>query len=235
MTASNLWVYTNETNWVPYTNVSCVRSTWRQSYNWNDEPQVTAGGADTSGSTVGPQLKSVPVHLTATTLNTAAAFSVSPVVPDSWLHLPPRYGFRAVDGYILALPGAVLPTATDTWPVPRWASTVVTIDLTTNVLTSTGNHLLESGDIIALSTTGALPTGVVTTDLLTVEKMSATTYRVLKAGAPVDFSGTQSGTHSAVLVTSILPVPMLSPAESGLLYLPDDRGTLITNSNPYVR
>jgi hypothetical protein len=83
----------------------------------------------------------------------------------------------------------------------RIASKTVTMDLTSNVISSTGPHGLPDGASVVFSTTGALPTGltagttyyvVSTGDLLPYELQVALT----SGGAAINISGSQSGVHT---------------------------------------
>ncbi len=66
------------------------------------------------------------------------------------------------------------------------------------VFTAVSAHGFNGGELIRLSTTGALPTGLVTTQDYYVIYVSATTFQVSATfgGAAVDTSGTQGGTQS---------------------------------------
>ncbi|RVC47578.1 hypothetical protein EN781_00125 [Mesorhizobium sp. M4A.F.Ca.ET.090.04.2.1] len=88
-------------------------------------------------------------------------------------------------------------------PVARSATFTVTI-AAPGVFTATG-HGLEVGDVIQLSTTGALPTGLAAaTDyyVKTVPTSDTFTLSATSGGSAITTTGTQSGTHTFTTVPS---------------------------------
>ena len=77
---------------------------------------------------------------------------------------------------------------------------------TPGVITLTG-HYLKNGDVIKLTTTGALPTGLTASTNYYVVSSAANTFSLAatEGGAAIATSGTQSGTHTASLV-SLMPI-----------------------------
>jgi hypothetical protein len=83
----------------------------------------------------------------------------------------------------------------------RIVSKIVTMDLTSNVISTTGPHGLPDGASVVLSTTGALPTGLTAgTTYYVVSTGSLLSYELQVAltsgGAAIDLSGSQSGIHT---------------------------------------
>lgn len=235
---TEIWIQTNRhPGWIPQQQVTGWKwGHWRVPVNWTDEPDVTPGTmSDAGGSGVNGEGAGIPVYMSQPgNTNDTTGVPIKPVIPDSWAHAKPRFWWHVKFGLIVAIEGGTLPTVPDSWPVPRSAAATVTIDLTSNVFTATA-HGLYSGDVVALHTTGALPTGVVTTDLYEVAKIGADTFRLLSNGVPVDVSGSQSGTHSFVLTTSVLPVVLPDAGLTNLELYDYEWDPVIATKNPYLK
>lgn len=75
-----------------------------------------------------------------------------------------------------------------------------TVTIASPAVFTSNSHGLSNGSIIKFSTTGALPTGLVAGTTYYVKSVAANTFQVSAtyAGASVNTSGVQSGTHTAV-------------------------------------
>lgn len=88
------------------------------------------------------------------------------------------------------------------YEVARYATSTVTISIATPGVVTWTAHGLRSGDIIQLTTTGALPTGLSASTSYWVTKVDADTFKLstslanAQAGTYIATSGSQSGTHT---------------------------------------
>jgi hypothetical protein len=109
----------------------------------------------------------------------------------------------------------VLPGANSYRPWPGLAaasiavgSSTVTITIATPAVVTWTAHGLFADDTIVFSTTGALPTGLTagTTYFVLAAGLAANTFRVslTSAGAAINTSGSQSGTHTATVANQIV-------------------------------
>jgi hypothetical protein len=88
-----------------------------------------------------------------------------------------------------------------TGPTGGGAQTVTISIASPGVLTFGAAHNLNLNDLVVLSTTGALPTGLAANTLYFVKTIPGSTQITLSTsagGAVINTSGTQSGTHTAV-------------------------------------
>lgn len=81
-------------------------------------------------------------------------------------------------------------------------SDVVTISIASPAVVTEAVHGRQNGDMLVLTTTGALPTGLVAMDTYFVVNATTDTYQLAttSGGTAINTSGTQSGVHSAAVV-----------------------------------
>jgi len=81
-----------------------------------------------------------------------------------------------------------------------------TVNTTTEVLTTSGDHGLVNDDTVTLTTTGTLPAGLSVDRIyyvLTTPAPNTLTLSTTKDGTTVDITGTGSGTHTLTSVNSV--------------------------------
>jgi hypothetical protein len=86
-----------------------------------------------------------------------------------------------------------------------------TVSIASPAVFTKNGHGLRAGDVITLSTTGTLPTGLTASTVSSItgytvvsEGLTVNTFRVSSGGNTVNTSGTQSGTHSLTVYSSYL-------------------------------
>ena len=148
---------------------------------------ITLTYADDGGSV---QLVSAGVH------GLTAAIAVGASVYTTWTGGTGVTGFYEVTALDADTTGVAV-----TIDLPYVSSTVTITIAAPGVVTWTG-HGLSVNDTIRFTTTGALPTGLaINTTYYVKEVLSANTFTVSTSagGAAVTTSGTQSGTHTALV------------------------------------
>ena len=112
--------------------------------------------------------------------------------------------------------------------IKDFAPAVFTVTIASPGVFTLNNHGLRLNDAIFFTTTGALPTGlgVNTTVYVTSTSLTTNTFTVSSApnGAPINTSGTQSGTHTLYTAMSITNAGLamdepISPTEHNIYFL----------------
>jgi hypothetical protein len=98
------------------------------------------------------------------------------------------------------------------YTVNYYKTSTVTLTIATPCVISWTAHGLDSGQRITLSTTGALPTGLIAGNAYWVTKIDANTFRLssssenLDSGTFINTTGSQSGVHTAVACSITLNI-----------------------------
>lgn len=125
-----------------------------------------------------------------------------------------------------------------------------TVTIASPGVVTTAAHGLSDGQVVYLTTTGALPTGITPNTRYFVRDVTATTFRLASTlgGAAINTSGTQSGTHTAwsadfadigasygkknhTLTTSEIPSHNHTAAQSGQTFTPAGAGGYVASAS----
>jgi microcystin-dependent protein len=161
----------------------------------------TFTGAQTLPGNAASALEAVPKQQ-AESIATAAAATATPIgaeiewptstVPSGWLECDGSLISRVTYASLFA----VLVTT------PGFAGQTFTVTIASPGVVTKAGHGFTGGELLRLSTTGALPTGLNTTDDFFVIFVDANTFRLATteanaaAGTAINTSGAQSGVHT---------------------------------------
>jgi hypothetical protein len=197
---------------------------WQQTYR-----DVFQGGEINLGTTT--PTATVPAY-GPQGLSPAASGAVTSLIfgqSDDLSHTSPRAYISYESGYFVAQDDAVIPEAV---PLRRDIAVTFTAAVT-DICTSTG-HGFQTGDVVTVSSTGTLPTTLVSTQLYQVAKIDDNTFKLrVKNGAIVDITAVGTGTHTIVLVESANPdVPTTLP--TGVRFFPMYENPRLSSSDPRI-
>lgn len=119
---------------------------------------------------------------------------------QDWLWLRKDFSFQTVAGQIAYTPTQIGLTDFGLWArdsFRNYANPIVTLTIATPCVVTLQAHRLSAGDTITFSTDGALPTGLTAGTVYFVVNATTNTFQVAltAAGAAINTTGTQSGTH----------------------------------------